>query len=1390
MESNFSIPEPDNVPVTFDRYEWHFQEASLKSMLKPFRMCKVSHLPGLPLFNDPRVLNTAMTRAQSQVIVVGDAAALCCFGKCSGIWKSFMDHCITNKNVVPQHYTKDFFEKDVMEIARFQKTEVVDETETVNDAILQELRDEYEKSNTESSSDEDNVEELNPQRHRGNEDQTDLLDLCSKQPKMFERGKFVRQSYSTGYVVPFHGSNRRISIQGRTNTGKAFTGDEVVIQIQEPRVVGIVKSAKKVRQIRMALPRSLSEVNVETISNVQGKQFRAVIITAVQTRDSLQESHLPGLPLFNDPRVLNTAMTRAQSQVIVVGDAAALCCFGKCSGIWKSFMDHCIANKNVVPQHYTKDFFEKDVMEIAKFQKTEVVDETETVNDAILQELRDEYEKSGTESSSDEDNVEELNPQRHRGNVDQTDLLDLCSKHPKMFERGKFVRQSYSTGYVVPFHGSNRRISIQGRTNTGKAFTGDEVVIQIQEPRVVGIVKSAKKVIGWKKHCFYPLGNVIDILPKTGYSGDRLWLLKEEFGVSPTPPETDGLSSEEEDTTDRRDERKTITFTVDPAVAKDLDDAISIREDGEYYELGIHISDVASFVEPGGTLDEIAGERGCSFYGKGEEPIHMFPKEQSTELFSLLPGRDRRVVSLMFKVRKDTDEVEGKPRFQLSLINSNRKLSYEQAEDIISKRYRGPPSFGEVEDCVTVAYRFAKAQRKRRLPEWAYSQCDDKRLPGRRKARVMIEEMSVLFNRHTSKTLLHSPLTENLTPLQCHAKPDDEKVEYLKEKLGELIPLSFHVRHKVDVDQHTPSIQHFRIFTKVWEDILSAARADDMDKMIFNFFIIRFGVTLEGNEMLADRISSHMLIFNFLIIRFGLTAEGSEVLGSEEDRVEIAKMLVEDAGVDEGSIVVLSPYNAQRGTEEDEIGENYSYNDHKKPRRVNSQSISSPMNILNSAMFPEQVEIAKMLVKDAGVDEGSIVVLSPYNAQVSAIREELKRMKLGKITVTTITKSQEIVSEPSGVWLSKHVGFVADPNQINVAITRAKEGLCIIEIVSEPSGVWLSKHVGFVADPNQINVAITRAKEGLCIIEYGPHVKVQHQPLFVQACVDGCEGDSDGVGTCSPDAYTQGAGLVSPRLNEAPGSSFSSATPESCEYGNNCPKAHSEEELKEWMMRAEEEVEIRSSMEAQGLMCYNQRLLDDISCDEALNAQCDDTNTTLTWNFRVETERELVHVALLKEEPGASFSLGDSSPAPCVYASGEQVPREEITYSITVTFTSVHAGLYEQWLVLDFDMRPVLLKKLKVRVGQPPSDDSEQSSSDQRASVQSAERWHRGNRIIIPCSSRTEEQEMLKLYKPPLVGLVHRSAHNKETPLTRDNYREKMHRFLYDEERAEDQVVS
>lgn len=646
-------------------------------------------------------------------------------------------------------------------------------------------------------------------------------------------------------------------------------------------------------------------------SCVSGKQFKAVLLSAVQTRDSLKHSHLPGVELFNDVRVLNTAMTRAQSCVVVVGDAAALCCFGKCSRVWKSYTDHCISNNSVGPQNFTRAFFERDLLETARFQKPEHTEDNLAVSDAILQEMKAEYKEQMTEYSSGEDSVElkEFNRSSTANfSEGESDLLELCKMNPERYIQGKLFRTSFNQGYVIPSQNPSRRINIKGRANLGTAFSGDMVVVEksrvhirredpsarvlvctleeedhckkdhsqhpfvrrtmvpvcITAPKINILISKKRRnfipiwkqihgqwmvdtyqplnenlrlnsvfvvqVIGWKECCYLPLGNIINIIPVGRSLDDGLRVLNEEFKVQTTSDEK--LVLNDKDDFRRADLCDTLTFTIDPKNTKDLDDAISIREHEDRYELGIHITDVVSFVKQGDKLDKIAEDRGITFFGSQGKNLPMFP-HKVTKDFSLLSGQVRSVVSLMFVVNKLTNEIEEKPKFQLSKIRSDRQFSYEEAEEIISQRYQQTPRFDTVEDCVTVAYCFSKVQRKQRLKDWAYAQPDGHRVPGKRKANLMIEELSVLFNKFTSETLINSPKTSFCTPLRCQARPDLAKIDQFKEKkCADLIPLSFHVRNKVDVDDRALSCDSFQVVTTVWEEIRTAARAHDIDRIV------------------------------------------------------------------------------------------------------------------------------------------------------------------------------------------------------------------------------------------------------------------------------------------------------------------------------------------------------------------------------------------------------------------------------------------------------------------------------------------------------------------------------------------------------------------------------
>ena len=133
----------------------------------------------------------------------------------------------------------------------------------------------------------------------------------------------------------------------------------------------------------------------------------------------------------------------------------------------------------------------------------------------------------------------------------------------------------------------------------------------------------------------------------------------------------------------RLDFRNAITFTIDPKDAKDFDYALSYEEIGDgKIRVGIHIADVSHFVSPGSALDREASERNFSTY-LVDRTIPMLPEVLSNDICSLMPNADRYTFSAVFDIKKKTGEVLDR-WFGKTIINSNRRFSYEEAQEILN----------------------------------------------------------------------------------------------------------------------------------------------------------------------------------------------------------------------------------------------------------------------------------------------------------------------------------------------------------------------------------------------------------------------------------------------------------------------------------------------------------------------------------------------------------------------------------------------------------------------------------------------------------------------------------------------------------------------------------
>ena len=134
----------------------------------------------------------------------------------------------------------------------------------------------------------------------------------------------------------------------------------------------------------------------------------------------------------------------------------------------------------------------------------------------------------------------------------------------------------------------------------------------------------------------------------------------------------------------RKDCRDILTFTIDPADAKDFDDAISVRNlDNGNYEIGVHIADVSNFVKADSILDKAAYARATSVY-LPDRVNPMLPEKISNELCSLRPNEDKYTFSVIFQI---TNRGEVKHKWiGRTLIHSNHRFTYEEVQQTIEAK--------------------------------------------------------------------------------------------------------------------------------------------------------------------------------------------------------------------------------------------------------------------------------------------------------------------------------------------------------------------------------------------------------------------------------------------------------------------------------------------------------------------------------------------------------------------------------------------------------------------------------------------------------------------------------------------------------------------------------
>ena len=322
--------------------------------------------------------------------------------------------------------------------------------------------------------------------------------------------------------------------------------------------------------------------------------------------------------------------------------------------------------------------------------------------------------------------------------------------------------------------------------------------------------KVLMKLKDWKAGEQNPTGVIQTVFGFPGEHKTEMNAIMAEYGLPEHFPdaieyEAKKIPTEisEEEITRRRDFREVTTFTIDPFDAKDFDDALSIEKlKNGLWEIGVHIADVSHYLKVNSALDKEAVQRATSVY-LVDRVIPMLPEVLSNFVCSLRPHEDKLCFSAVFQM--DDQAVIQQQWFGRTIINSNRRFTYEEVQEIIEGKE------GDYKNEILVLDRLAKTLRADRTKKGSIFfdkaevkfNLDENGAPTgvffktQKDAHKLIEDFMLLANRrvaeflgkehkndatqdaNTTKKIKTNSDQKNLCVYRIHDVPSDEKMQEL-----------------------------------------------------------------------------------------------------------------------------------------------------------------------------------------------------------------------------------------------------------------------------------------------------------------------------------------------------------------------------------------------------------------------------------------------------------------------------------------------------------------------------------------------------------------------------------------------------------------------------------
>ena len=300
--------------------------------------------------------------------------------------------------------------------------------------------------------------------------------------------------------------------------------------------------------------------------------------------------------------------------------------------------------------------------------------------------------------------------------------------------------------------------------------------------------KAVAKVIDWDSKSKNPVAEIINVLGDPGLHETEMHAILAEFELpyhftEEVENDAERIPGEitEKEIKLRRDFRKTPTFTIDPADARDFDDALSLKPlDNGNWEIGVHIADVTHYVRIDSLVEEEAKQRATSVY-LVDRVVPMLPERLSNHICSLNPVEDKLTYSAVFELNDKLEVVS--EWFGRTIINSNKQFSYNEAQKVIDT------GEGDMKEQVLVLHKLAQQLRTKRFATGAFNfekieirfDLDETGKPVGIKFRDMgtanqlIEEFMLLANKRVAE-YVGKKLKGKTFVYRIHDKPDPEKI--------------------------------------------------------------------------------------------------------------------------------------------------------------------------------------------------------------------------------------------------------------------------------------------------------------------------------------------------------------------------------------------------------------------------------------------------------------------------------------------------------------------------------------------------------------------------------------------------------------------------------------